>query len=549
MRYLLILLSAVILWSCAAPPSPQDSQSLYVNGVIWTGVGGAPDASVIAIDDGRIAYIGTDVPPRFQGQTQIDLKGQFLMPGFMDNHVHFMEGGAALASVDLRDAASPEAFAERIKHYVQSRPQGRWVLNGNWDHTLWGTELPHRRWIDKYTPHTPVYVIRIDGHMALANSAALAAASITKDTLAPEGGVIMRDANGELTGLLKGNALNLVLKVIPAPSDDELMEQFSLAQDHALSHGLTKIHAVTAYPTETTMLDTFQMAKARGIMKIRAAVSTPIESWPDMQQASQNGTGDAHLSWGGIKGFIDGSLGARTAWMYDPYTDNPKSTGLPLNDPERFKDWMKAADTAGLTLSIHALGDRGIDTVITAMTDIAGDDIRAKRYRIEHFQHPRSGAIKALAKAGIIASMQPYHAIDDGRWAADRLGPDRLHTSYAFRSILDAGGLLSFGSDWPVAPLSPIDGLYAAVTRRTLDGANPEGWVPEQKISVEQALHAYTAANAYAFGDEHNAGTLEVSKRADFTVLSADPRTVAPETLRGLTITRTVIAGQTVYSP
>ena len=522
--------------------------AIYTNGSIWTGVEEAIDAKVFAIKDGEFQFVGTELPKHMQSDKNIDLAGQFVMSGFMDNHVHFMEGGAALASVDLRDAKTPEEFTKRIVDYASNRPTERWVLNGNWDHTQWGGELPHKDWIDASTGDTPVYVIRIDGHMALVNSAALKAAGISRNTPDPEGGVIMRDDAGEPTGILKGNALNLILTVIPAPSNDELMEQFSLAQDHALSLGLTKVHAVTAYPSETTMLDIFQMANDRGLMTIRAQVSTPIETWQDMkQEVLDGGRGDALLKWGGIKGFIDGSLGARTAWMYAPYEDDPENTGLPLNAPETLSNWMEEADKAGLELSIHALGDRGIDTVASKMKEIAGNDIRDRRYRIEHFQHPTSKAITTLAETGIIASMQPYHAIDDGRWAEGRIGKERLETTYAFRSILEAGGILTFGSDWPVAPLSPIEGVYAAVTRQTLDGANPNGWVPEQKISPEQALTAYTATNAYSFREEGVAGTLEVGKRADFVILSSDPRNIAPEDIRNIEVMRTVIGGTLVY--
>jgi len=549
MRIILSLIPVFALFGCQPDrPAPIELDSIYTNGVIWTGTETAADAEVFAVKDGEIAFIGASLPAHLQSDTVIDLDGRFVMPGFMDNHVHFMEGGAALASVDLRDARTPEDFTSRIVEYAQSRASGRWGLNGNWDHTLWGGELPHRDWIDAGTGDTPVYVIRIDGHMALVNSAGLKAAGISSETPDPDGGEILRDEAGKPTGILKGNALNLVLDVIPAPSDDELMEQFALAQTHALSLGLTKIHAVTAYPSETTMLDIFQLAKARGLMTLRAQVSTPIEAWPDMlREVDQSGRGDAHLKWGGIKGFIDGSLGARTAWMYEPYTDDPSSTGLPLNPPEQLGDWMQQADAAGLELSIHALGDRGIDTVIEQMKTIAGEDIRARRYRIEHFQHPTPDAINTLAETGIIASMQPYHAIDDGRWAEERIGADRLKTTYAFRSILDAGGHLTFGSDWPVAPLSPIEGVYAAVTRQTLDGAHPEGWIPEQKISVEEALTAYTAANAYAFREEAIAGTLETGKRADFVILSADPRKITPEAIRGISVLETVIGGASVY--
>ncbi len=550
MRNYWSLIGTLALFACHfEPPGSIKLDTVYTNGVIWTGADGAAGASMLAVKDGEIAFVGTELPANMSSNRVIDLEGRFVMAGFMDNHVHFMEGGAALASVDLRDADTPAEFTRRITDYATGLAEGRWVLNGNWDHTLWGGELPSRDWIDADTGEVPVYIIRIDGHMALANSSALAAAGIKKETQAPEGGEILRDEDGEPTGILKGNALNLVLDVIPAPSDDELMEQFALAQSHALSLGLTKIHAVTAYPSETTMLDIFQMARDRGLMKLRAQVSTPIESWRDMKAEVEVGRrGDGLLKWGGIKGFIDGSLGARTAWMYEPYTDAPDSTGLPLNAPDMLGGWMEDADAAGLELSIHALGDRGIDAVMDQMREIAGEDIRARRYRIEHFQHPTPVAIGVLAETGIIASMQPFHAIDDGRWAGERIGPERLKTTYAFRSILDAGGILTFGSDWPVAPLSPIEGVYAAVTRRTLDGANPDGWIPEQKISVEEALTAYTATNAYSFGEEDEAGTLEAGKRADFVVLSADPRVIAPEAIREMRVLETIIGGVSVYT-
>lgn len=549
MRFLFLLISLFHLVGCKATPKTITVDAIYTNGVIWTGVEDEQDAQLMAVDNGNIIFIGQELPPFISGDVNIDMQGQFMMPGFMDNHVHFMEGGAALASVKLRDANTPELFQQRIADYARSLPNGRWVLNGNWDQTQWGGELPHKDWIDTDTKNTPVYVIRLDGHMALANSAALQLAGIARDTPDPEGGVIMRDSLGEPTGILKGNALNLILSVIPPPSDDELMEHFSLAQQHALSLGLTKVHAVTAYPTETTMLDIFKMARDRKLMKIRAQVSTPIETWKDMAIETEQGhTGNAPLKWGGVKGFIDGSLGARTAWMYDPYTDDPESTGLPLNDPKTLASWMAAADNAGLELSIHALGDKGIDTVISQMKDIAGTSIQDRRFRIEHFQHPTKAAIRNLSDHGIIASMQPYHAIDDGRWAEERIGAKRLETTYAFRSILDAGGILTFGSDWPVAPLSPIEGVYAAVTRQTLDGANPDGWVPEQKISVLEALTAYTATNAYAFKEEDISGTLESGKRADFVILSADPRKVLPEDIANIDVMKTVIGGEVVYS-
>ena len=550
MRYIVCVLVLWILTACQ--PQKDFSENnlvdiLYTNGNIWTGSDAIPEAKVFAVKNGGITFIGDEAPREISARETIDLGGQFVMAGFQDNHVHFMEGGAALASVDLKDAATPEEFKQRISDYAQNLPKGRWILNGNWDHEKWGGTLPHKNWINDVTPDNPVYVIRIDGHMGLLNDAALAATGIDKNTQAPEGGIIMRDADGELTGILKNNALNLVLEKIPPPGDDELMDQFVRAQEHAFSQGLTKVHAVTAYPSETNMLDIFQMARAREIMKIRAFVSTPIESLDMAVDDKATDTGDEILSWGGVKALYDGSLGSTTAWFHDPYSHDDAQSGFPIADPAVFTDLMQKSDDAGLRLSIHAIGDKAIDHTISDMRAMAGDQIRSRRYRIEHFQHPSAAAIKSIAESGIIVSMQPYHAIDDGRWAEERIGNARAQTTYAFRSILDAGGILTFGSDWPVAPLSPLEGIYAAVTRQTLAGAHPDGWVPRQKISAEEAMIAYTKTNAYSFGEEDIAGTLEAGKRADFVVLSADPRRVAPEDIRNVRVEMTVINGEVVY--
>jgi len=470
------------------------------------------------------------------------------MPGFIDNHVHFLDGGAALASVDLRDAATPEEFTKRIIDYAGTLPQGRWVLNGNWDHEWWGGELPRKEWIDAATPDTPVFIHRLDGHMALANSAALKLAGVDAATATPDGGEIVHDASGEPTGILKDNAMDLVFAAIPPMSTDEKLAVFELAQSHALSLGLTEVHAVTNGPMDAEMLDAFRLAHDRGLMKIRIYALTPIDNWESARdRVAREGYGDELLRWGGLKGFVDGSLGSTTAWFYEPFTDVPETSGFPLGDPESLKATMADADAAGLKLAIHAIGDKAIDVLIENMRAIAGADIKSRRYRIEHFQHPSTAAIEKAGESGIIASMQPYHAIDDGRWAEKRIGSERIKTTYAFRSLLDAGVILSFGSDWPVAPLSPLAGVYAAVTRQTIDGLNPDGWQAQEKITVEEALSAYTAANAYSGFEEDRAGTLEAGKRADFAMLSDDPRTVVPADIRNIEVLETVIDGVSVF--
>jgi hypothetical protein len=543
-----ISLTVLLLALCAcggdnsAPEIAADT--LYTNGVIWTGKAAAPDASVMAIKDGVITYVGDGKTVRIAAKENVDLDSRFVMPGFIDSHVHFFDGGAGLASVDLRDAKTPGEFTKRIVDFASTLPAGRWVLNGNWDHEWWGGELPTKEWIDEATPDTPVFVFRLDGHMALANSAALKLAGIDAATITPEGGEIVRDADGEPTGILKDNATNLVFAVMPVMSDEEILDAFKLAQSHALSLGLTEVHAVAG----GSMLDGLRLAHDRGLMKIRVYALPPIENWESARDLiAKEGTGDELLRWGGVKGFVDGALGSATAWFHEPFTDIPGNSGFPLTDPDTLKATIADADAAGLKLAIHAIGDKAIDVLIDDMRAAAGAEIKSRRYRIEHFQHPSRAAIRNAAESGIIASMQPYHAIDDGRWAEKRIGPERIKTTYAFRSILDAGVILSFGSDWPVAPLSPLEGVYAAVTRRTIDGLNPDGWQPQEKISVEEALTAYTATNAYAGFEEDKAGTLETGKRADFVVLSDDPRKINPVDIRTIEVLETIIGGVVVF--
>lgn len=553
MKYLGILAAAAAaLAACskdegAAPAGRASADALYVNAVVWTGTGA--DADAVAVKDGRIVFAGA--ADAFEGEAArtVDLGGAFLMPGFIDNHVHFLTGGFGLASVELRDAATPEEFSKRIADYAAELPEGRWVLNGNWDHELWGGELPKKEWIDDATGETPVFVNRLDGHMALANSAAMELAGVTAETQAPDGGEIIRDANGEPTGVFKDNAMALIAKAIPAPSDDELLEAFELAQTHALSLGVTQVHDVGETGDRNPNLRIFRLAQEKDRLKMRIYSFGPLAYWQDARDfVAAEGKGDAMLRWGSVKGFVDGSLGSTTAWFYEPFTDAPQTSGFPVNDPDALKELIAGADEAGLHVTVHAIGDKAIDSLLDSFEDVAGAEINGRRYRIEHFQHPSMAAIERAAKDGVIASMQPYHAIDDGRWAEKRIGSERIKTTYAFRSILDADGLLTFGSDWPVAPLSPLEGVYAAVTRRTIDGANPDGWQPQEKITVEEALTAYTATNAYAGLQEDELGKIEPGMAADLVVLAEDPRVVDPASLKDIKVLKTIIGGEEVYS-
>jgi len=545
-RFLALLL--LILPACSSP----DADRIFVNGVVWTGNPDQPAAEALAVGGGRLIAVGAEQEARaLQGPDTevIDLDGAFVVPGFIDNHTHFLSGGLGLASVDLRDAASPEEFAERMATFAPQIPAGRWIEGGDWDHEMWGGELPDRSWIDASTTENPVFVSRLDGHMGLANTLALEMAGITADTPDPDGGTIVRRPDGQPTGVLKDAAMDLVWAVIPAKSLDERLEMFSRAQEHALSRGVTQIHDVGSYGGWID-LEAFEEAHHAGLMKLRVYSLVALRTWPLLEaRIAELGRGDDRLRWGGLKGMVDGSLGSTTALFYEPYLDEPGTSGLLVNDTSAIHQQILAADEAGLHLAIHGIGDAANDWVLDVFAEAVENNGPADRcWRIEHAQHLTREAIDRFDDLGVVPSMQPYHAIDDGRWAVNRIGEERIKTTYAFRSLLDAGADLTFGSDWTVAPIDPLLGIYGAVTRRTIDGANPDGWVPEEKISVEEALTAYTLSNARAGFWDQDTGSLEIGKQADFVVLSNNLLTIDPNAIPDATVLQTVIGGETVYA-
>ena len=437
----------------------------------------------------------------------IDATGRFIVPGFIDSHVHFLDGGFKLASVQLRDADSPEEFARRIGAFAETVPPGTWITGGDWDHQLWGGELPHRGMIDELTPEHPVWVNRLDGHMALANSLALEAAGITADTSDMPGGTIERDGTGEPTGVLKDNAMNLVVDVLPPPSDAANDRALEAAMRHVAEQGVTTVHEMADW----VALDVFRRANASGELSTRIYAAVPLASWERLAEfVHENGTGDDWLRYGALKGFVDGSLGSHTAAFHAPFDDQPGDRGLLLNTEDEMYEWISNADARELHVVVHAIGDRANQILLDIFERVSDENgPRDRRFRIEHAQHLRPEDIPRFASLGVIPSMQPYHAIDDGRWAERYIGPVRIQTTYAFGSLIEADARLAFGSDWTVAPATPLEGIYAAVTRRTLDDRNPDGWVPEEKITVEQALTAYTRNGAYASFDEERKGHLE----------------------------------------
>jgi len=543
-------LLSVVLFTFAISCSSSPKADLVLIGRVWTGDSAKPWAEAVAIRGDTIIAVGSqsDLAPYLVPQGAVRMiTGAFVTPGLMDDHVHLFTGGFQLTSVDLRDADTPAEFTRRIKAFAATLRPGEWILGGVWDHEKWpGTPLPDRAWIDSVTPENPVFILRLDGHMALANTRALEAAHL--DRSAPEipGGSIVRRRDGELTGVFKDEAMGPIYAAIPSPSAEQLDSALSRAMRHAASLGVTGVASVSTGWDEIAAL---QRARARGALTLRVSNYIPLAAWRSMADSFRvAGPGDDWIRTAGVKGFVDGSLGSTTALMFEPYLDAPATRGLFVTPEDSLRQWIGAADSAGLQVVVHAIGDRANALLLDIFDSIAtAHGPRDRRFRIEHAQHLRAAEIPRFAKQGVIASMQPYHAADDGRWAAKRIRPALIRGTYAFRALLDAGARLAFGSDWYVAPLDPRLGLEAAVTRQTLDGRNPGGWVPEEKITVEEALRAYTTDNASAVFAEATRGVLKPGFRADLVMFGRDLTKVRPDSIAEAEIVLTVVGGKIVW--
>ena len=504
MKFLRVCFFLCWIVSSLVAQSKPAADLIITNANIWTVDASRPKAHAVAVLNDRIVGVGSNVDVDFWRGPQtrvIDAGGKLLLPGFNDAHVHFASGGLQLDSVQLTDANSPEEFVRRIAEQVKKTPKGEWIQGGDWDETKWiPSNLPTRDAIDAVTPETPVFVYRYDGHMAVANSLALKLAGITAKTPDPPGGVIVHDARGNPTGALKDAALDLMERVIPPYTHEQLLRAVKRALAHAASLGVTSVQSMNPEYPEIAV---YSELHERGELTTRIYAAPLITQVDDQAKIGiRHAFGDSYLRIGAVKAYSDGSLGSRTAYFYEPYSDEPANRGL-LSDEMQpisvMRDRMMKADAAGLQICTHAIGDRGIATIL----DIYGEIVKAhgdadRRFRIEHAQHVAAKDFERFAQLHVIASVQPYHAIDDGRWAEGRIGHDRASRTYAFRSFLDHGVHLAFGTDWDVAPLNPILGLYAAVTRETLDGKNPGGWFPEQRLTVTEAVEAYTMGPAYA---------------------------------------------------
>jgi predicted amidohydrolase YtcJ len=546
------MLTTSLLGAAPAGQPPPIPDLLILNAAVRTMDPAQPTAGALAVTGNRIVAVGSTAALRSLAGAKtrvIDARGRSVLPGFNDAHVHWLGGGFATTNVDLRDAPTPAEFARRLGEFARKQAKGRWILGGNWDHENWpGAPLPTRDMIDAVTPDHPVFVDRLDGHMALANSLALRLAGVTRDTPDVPGGLIVRDARGEPTGILKDAAMACVEKAIPPRSRDEKLAAARAATALAASLGVTSAQDMSAGDD----VELYRHLQARGELKTRLYCARPLAEWAAVAKAGGRApTGDAWLRTGAMKDFADGSLGSSTAYFFEPYLDSPGTRGLLLDQllagGAMFKR-VQAADQAGLHVMIHAIGDAANHGVLELYREVAVQNgPRDRRFRIEHAQHLRPAEIARFAAQPVIASMQPYHCADDGRWAEKRLGPERVKGTYAFRALLDVGAALAFGSDWPVAPLNPFAGLKAAVTRQTLDGRHPDGWVPEQKVTLEEAIRAFTAGSAYAEFQEQTKGSLTPGKLADVVMLDCDIFAIASSALDQVKVALTIVDGKVVY--
>lgn len=515
------LLAASFLAFAAAPPADL----VIENARIWSdGLAGfAPFAAVV---DGRFVHVGERDEQWIGPATErLDAQNRVVTPGLIDSHVHMLGGGTNLAQVQLRDVAGKEDFIRTVAQWTRKLRPGQWILGGRWSVESWQSpESPTKEWLDDVTGDHPLFLSRMDGHSALVNSAALRLAGITKDGPAdPVGGVIDRDPEtGEPTGILRESAMHLVSRFIPEPSVDDKVEALRAAMQHALAHGIT---AVSDIPSMGD-LPAYERLAADDSLPMRLFLYPTAGDWASAaSQVRRFGARPGWIEVRGFKAYLDGSLGSRTAMMRAPFLanrpDRPEWRGLFAEGVEdgTFASNLKAARAAGLQVIVHAIGDEANHFLLNSLA-AEFPDLRAARCRSEHAQHLLPEDIQRFGDLGVIASMQPYHKADDGRYAEAIIGPERSRSSYAYKSLLDAGAVLAFGSDWPVVSIDPMLGIEAAVTGRILTG---ETWQEQENITVSEALRCYTSRAAYALGRDDGIGRIAPGYRADFVILSASP--------------------------
>jgi predicted amidohydrolase YtcJ len=528
----------------------------YVHGHIYTNDPENPWAESMSVADGKISCIGKmdhvflDCGGGQEGAITVQLKGQFVMPGFNDAHVHLGIAAADILAVPLTGVPSVEEMQKRVAEAVAHHKEGEWITGGGWDHTLWvDKKFPNRQQLDAVAPKNPVILTHVSGHVAVANSVALKLGEIDKNTPNPPGGEIERDALGEPTGMLKEDAAMFLVKGrIPDPSPEMRRQGIEMVLENLARNGVTSVQDFSDWENFAV----YKQLKEEGKLTVRITEWLPfLLSLDELQNMrAQGGWTDPWLKTGALKAFTDGALGSRTAALLEPYSDDPSTSGILTNDPEKLKKMAIERDKAGFQLAFHAIGDRANRIALDVFEAVAKTNKpRDRRDRIEHAQIVAPEDFARFAKLNVIASMQPSHQTTDMRWAEERLGRDRLKGAYAWATMIKNGIPLAFGTDYPVEPVSPFRGLYACVTRERPEGGPRNGWEPQEKISLEDCIRAYTSGSAYAQFEEGKKGELKPGEYADFVILSNDLTKVPPTEYTKTSVLRTVVGGRTVYQP
>jgi predicted amidohydrolase YtcJ len=581
---IVVLLVVVVTITATATGAAQDlptrprADVIFLNANICTGVEtslthGVQRAEALAVRNGRVDAVGrTDEIVKLKGPSTevIDLGGNFVMPGFNDAHVHLANAGFQRLSVDLAGVKSLAEFRDRIRAHVQSAAPNEWIVGGGWDQTLWPVkELPNRADIDEVARDHPVYLERVDGHIAVANTRALQLANITGATKDPAGGKIDRDSTSQATGIVRETARQAITAVIPKPGHDRRRQALEAALQDLARSGITSAQDNSDYQDSKLAWDDFLILEE---IEREGKLTARITEWlhfndplPVLQEhRAAHPQSDNMLHTGMLKGFMDGSLGSRTAALLEPYADDPTNSGLPQYDQDQLTKMTIERVNAGFQIGFHAIGDKGVqmalDAFEAATPDRVGTGLRpvqaerssatpssilGLRFRIEHAQVTNPTQIAKFKELKVIASMQPNHLLADMNWAEARLGPKRSAYSYAWADFAKNGVTLAFGTDYPVEPVAPFRGLYAAVTRKSEDGKKE--YYPEQKLNMEQAIAAYTTGSAFAEFAAKEKGTLAPGMLADIVVLDTDIASVPPEKILATKVLRTVVGGKTVY--
>ena len=533
---------------------PAVRTTYYVHGRIYTNDPANPWADAMAVSEGKISCIGKmdhvllDCGGAQEGAETVQLKGRFVMPGFNDAHVHLGEAAADMLAVPLTGVPSVEELQKRVADAVAAHKPGEWITGGGWDHTLWPEKkFPNRAQLDAVAPKNPVILTHISGHVAVANSLALKKAEIDKSTPNPPGGEIERDADGEPTGMLKEDAAMSMVKVrIPDPPVEVRRHGIEMVLEEVAKNGVTSVQDYSDWED----FKVYKQLKEEGKLTVRITewltFTLPLDDLQNLR--AQGGTRDPWLKTGALKAFTDGAMGSRTAAMLEPYSDDPSTSGILTNDPQKLRAMAIERDKAGFQLAFHAIGDRANRIALDVFEAVAkANGPRDRRDRIEHAQVVAPEDFPRFAKLNVIASMQPSHQTTDMRWAEERIGSERIKGAYAWATMLKNGVRLAFGTDYSVEPINPFRGLHACVTRERPEGGPKGGWEPQERISLEDCIRAYTSGSAYAQFEEGKKGELKQGEYADFVILSDDLTKIPPAQYLNTRVLYTIVGGRTVY--